>query len=475
MQMQLAAVVSAGSRGMPELSLSAGSGQEPILGFEQLLQVISEGAGHTAGRNFLPESAQDTEHSPPEQLEETQTDGALAALLFGMLQQPAPPVAPDAAAVLENRAVEELPPLPMAAGTAVPIAGKAREPQAASPEILQPAASAVSENSQPDGQPKSDVSLREPTPAQRPEHQPVAVAPKVPPASLSPPPEELSRDSHLSVSRQQDLLSNTALSAVSSSADRNGTGSSEDGELIRPGFAVPANPLNPAEAGRLSGRQAVPEVPQPLPAERKADLQAGLKPLPQEGMAIRKPEASGQAEQGETKSGEEQKQAAQSPVFSSAPVSSGSFHTPADQTGAVSLQQSPVMQISGNLIHTLESDKDSLTMTLQPDGLGEVTVRISRGNDGISFSIQTQTAVAHSVLSGQLDELRAQLATSHYQVADLQVNCSGLPGSGTDTGGGQAHYSRQEPKSTGFWSAEPEREAPETELPYRYNRLNYTV
>jgi flagellar hook-length control protein FliK len=110
----------------------------------------------------------------------------------------------------------------------------------------------------------------------------------------------------------------------------------------------------------------------------------------------------------------------------------------------------------------IEHGEDHLKLQLRPSRMGEMEINISRGEQGLSIALQTDSENTAQLLKGHLDELKSSLARSGVQLQDLNVNQGSQQ---------EAHAFRQPNRPA---AAHPEQTAePETaSQPLRYREDN---
>ena len=89
---------------------------------------------------------------------------------------------------------------------------------------------------------------------------------------------------------------------------------------------------------------------------------------------------------------------------------------------AAELSQKPVFsQISGKVLDSIKDGKTTFQMKLQPDGLGNVTVKMVCDGKNISMQINADVKMTQSLLASQLNDLKTELSANNYQVVDVSV------------------------------------------------------
>jgi flagellar hook-length control protein FliK len=140
----------------------------------------------------------------------------------------------------------------------------------------------------------------------------------------------------------------------------------------------------------------------------------------------------------------------------------GATAAPAAATGAATLGQSaPTSLDLGNLVSslalTIRAGLAEARLHLRPAGLGQVTVQISAGREGISLRLAADTAAATGLLLAHAGDLRAALAARGIAVADLHV----APGPAGAWSVNEAHWQREGRQHPGSGAANsPGEEAP---------------
>jgi len=82
----------------------------------------------------------------------------------------------------------------------------------------------------------------------------------------------------------------------------------------------------------------------------------------------------------------------------------------------------PVRELPQTILRMIENGEDHLKLQLRPSRMGEMEIDISRGEQGLSIALRTESESTAQLLKGHLDELKSSLARSGVQLHDLSVN-----------------------------------------------------
>ncbi len=96
-----------------------------------------------------------------------------------------------------------------------------------------------------------------------------------------------------------------------------------------------------------------------------------------------------------------------------------------------------VSQLSAQIVQSVKGNKSSFDLTLHPEGLGDVQVRVSVDRTGaVTASMSFNNPQAGAELAGRAGELRDALAQAGFTVADngLSFNLGGQGQSGANQG-----------------------------------------
>ena len=127
-----------------------------------------------------------------------------------------------------------------------------------------------------------------------------------------------------------------------------------------------------------------------------------------------------------------------------------------------------IREIPRTIIKMIESGEDHLKLQLRPSSMGEVEIEISRGEQGLRISLQTESEGTVQLLKGHLDELKFALNKSGIQLQDLSVN------QGKQQEAHAHHQPGRRPHSQS--ESDPEPEAPSQPLRYRAeNSVEYLI
>lgn len=89
---------------------------------------------------------------------------------------------------------------------------------------------------------------------------------------------------------------------------------------------------------------------------------------------------------------------------------------------ARSAAAAPVRELPQNILRMIENGEDHLKLQLRPSRMGEMEIDISRGEQGLSIALRTESESTAQLLKGRLEELKSSLARSGVQLHDLSVN-----------------------------------------------------
>jgi hypothetical protein len=104
-----------------------------------------------------------------------------------------------------------------------------------------------------------------------------------------------------------------------------------------------------------------------------------------------------------------------------------------------------VSELSARIIQTATGGKSSFEMTLHPEGLGDVRVKVSVDRNGaVTANMSFSNAAAAADLSGRVNDLKDSLTQAGFTVADngLNFNLGGDPSSG-----GQSAWTNANPNA----------------------------
>lgn len=79
----------------------------------------------------------------------------------------------------------------------------------------------------------------------------------------------------------------------------------------------------------------------------------------------------------------------------------------------------PARQLVSEIDNHIRLRNDQFTLRLQPEGLGEVTVRLSLRDSMLQVHMRSETAIAGEMIASQLDLLQTGLESAGYQVGQL--------------------------------------------------------
>lgn len=120
-------------------------------------------------------------------------------------------------------------------------------------------------------------------------------------------------------------------------------------------------------------------------------------------------------------------------------------------------------QITEKIVKSLDTDKTTFQMKLKPEGLGQVTVKLTCEDGKVSLQIEASSSATQKLLVSQLGELRKDLTASNYQVTSVDVSVGG-----SENRGGESSFSFM--NGNGFEQrdgGQPFRQARAQSYPYR--------
>lgn len=139
-------------------------------------------------------------------------------------------------------------------------------------------------------------------------------------------------------------------------------------------------------------------------------------------------------------------------------------------------------QIFDEVKVNLDLGKNSFSIKLKPEGLGELQVKMTMDDGKVVLELDTSLASTRDLILSQINELKSALANSSIQVTDFTINCTGETnpgifsfdsfgsGFGRDTGR-QAYYDEQ-PEIFADYSEFKEKSPKAVFAP---GRLNYKI
>lgn len=132
------------------------------------------------------------------------------------------------------------------------------------------------------------------------------------------------------------------------------------------------------------------------------------------------------------------------PISTAAPATDGSAiagsiqaQAAAPQPALAKVDARTVSQLSAQIVQSVKGNKSSFDLTLHPEGLGDVQVKVSVDRTGaVTASMSFNNPQTGAELAGRAGELRDALAQAGFTVADngLSFNLGGHGQSGADQG-----------------------------------------
>lgn len=101
----------------------------------------------------------------------------------------------------------------------------------------------------------------------------------------------------------------------------------------------------------------------------------------------------------------------------------GQVQIPVSDSSAV-LQRQPAEQLADRIVMSMQNGTQEFMMTLNPEKLGQIAVKLIIDNGMASVHVQVQNGAAHSALAGGLAELRSILENNNLQVAEVEISMS---------------------------------------------------
>ena len=99
----------------------------------------------------------------------------------------------------------------------------------------------------------------------------------------------------------------------------------------------------------------------------------------------------------------------------------GQIHIPISDSSTV-IQSQPALQVADKILVNIQNGVQEFNMTLNPEKLGQVAVKMVIENGVVNLHVQVQNAAAHNALSTGLGELRALLENNSLQVAEIEIS-----------------------------------------------------
>jgi len=99
----------------------------------------------------------------------------------------------------------------------------------------------------------------------------------------------------------------------------------------------------------------------------------------------------------------------------------GQIHIPISDSSTV-IQSQPALQVADKILVNIQNGVQEFNMTLNPEKLGQVAVKMVIENGVVNLHVQVQNAAAHNALSAGLGELRALLENNSLQVAEIEIS-----------------------------------------------------
>lgn len=90
-------------------------------------------------------------------------------------------------------------------------------------------------------------------------------------------------------------------------------------------------------------------------------------------------------------------------------------------------------QVTDNVKATIDAGRETIRLQLQPENLGKVDVRISRGSDGLQLTFTTETPSTSRLLQSTLNQLQQSLTEAGVKVGNMSVAYQGQQNSQQQT------------------------------------------
>jgi len=154
--------------------------------------------------------------------------------------------------------------------------------------------------------------------------------------------------------------------------------------------------------GRLLAKETQP-VSQRAAASRPTTQEAAEPQLAQ-GEKLEKPQPAGEKM-----------------VAASAEIPAVSRMQP-ETAGAQAAESSPAVQVADRVHEAVKHHRFQLAMKLQPEGLGQLSLKMAYQDGRLTLHILADTPQAQSILSQQMGELKSILESQHVMVDRMQVS-----------------------------------------------------
>lgn len=86
------------------------------------------------------------------------------------------------------------------------------------------------------------------------------------------------------------------------------------------------------------------------------------------------------------------------------------------------IQTQPAVQVADKILVNIQNGVQEFNMTLNPEKLGQVAVKMVIENGVVNLHVQVQNVTAQSALTAGLGELRTLLENNNLQVAEIEIS-----------------------------------------------------
>lgn len=86
------------------------------------------------------------------------------------------------------------------------------------------------------------------------------------------------------------------------------------------------------------------------------------------------------------------------------------------------IQSQPALQVADKILVNIQNGVQEFNMTLNPEKLGQVAVKMVIENGIVNLQVQVHNAAAHNAITAGLAELRALLENNNLQVAEIEIS-----------------------------------------------------
>lgn len=120
-------------------------------------------------------------------------------------------------------------------------------------------------------------------------------------------------------------------------------------------------------------------------------------------------------------------------------------------------------QVKAGILQNVKQGKSEFVIRLKPEGLGEITIRLSEEKDKISLSIVTSSAAVGKLISNEVTALQNALRPLHAEVKEITVipapaaqSNAAQTSMANDPGNGRQFAGRNQEDHTGRWTPQGE-------------------